>query len=67
MESNRYFILQVADGIWTVNVYEQAEQAAYDYIRMGGLLTPDTILAQESEVSLRLDNKTLEYSRKEDE
>jgi len=48
-------------------VYEQAEQAAYDYIRMGGLLTPDTILAQESEVSLRLDNKTLEYSRKEDE
>ena len=63
MESNRYFILQVAEGVWIVNTYTDSAQAAYDFIRMGGLVTPDIIFAQECEVSLRLNNQTLNYKK----
>ena len=63
MESNRYFILQAADGVWIVNTYTDPTQAAYDFIRMGGLVTPDIIFAQECEVSLRLNNQKLSYEK----
>jgi len=63
MESNRYFILQRTEGVWIAITYTDSAQAAHDFIRMGGLVTPDIIFAQECEVSLRLNNQTLNYEK----
>jgi len=64
MESNRYFVMSEVDKIWTVNVYDDCAQAVHDFIRTGGLITPDIIFAEEAEVSLRVNNRTMEYQKK---
>ena len=61
--SNRYFILNGSKDKYEVIVYTDPAQAAYDFIRIGGLVCPDIVLTQECEVALQLNRQTMEYKK----